>query len=310
MINQGQYPYRFTIFIPTYNRAKLLPRAFKSVEQQSFRDFEVVIVDDGSSDNSREIIEAWQTKVDFPVTYHYQKNQGKPAAHNAGIERAQGFFIVNLDSDDLLASNALELLDQHWQNIPDTDKPQFAGVEGLCAMLSDHSIAGDRFPQDIFDSDYLELRLKLHISGDKKNAIRTDVLREFPFPLFKGEKDIRESIIWNRMAKKYKFRYINEIIEIIEYQPDGLSAGAFWRRLRSPQSYQLTYQELANDYADYYSRRQNFKTMAKYIRFSLHCGISFKQQRATVHNKKLWLQAIAKGYINYLSDCHKIKRAT
>lgn len=309
MLNQDAYPHRFTIFIPTYNRAKLLPRALASVEAQSFRDFEVVIIDDGSSDDSREIVEAWQAKVDFPVHYHYQENRGKPAAHNAGIERAKGFFVVNLDSDDLLTPDALELLDRHWQAIPEADKPHFAGVEGLCAMLSDNSIAGDRFPSDVFDSDYLELRLKLHISGDKKNAIRTEVLREFPFPLFAGEKHIRQSVIWNRIARKYKFRYINEVIQLIEYQPDGLSAGAFWRRIRSPQSYRLTYRELVNDYPEFYSRGQNLKTMAKYVRFSLHCGVPLEEQRTEVKNRSLWWLALPKGYINYLSDKRKIKRA-
>jgi len=176
-------------------------------------------------------------------------------------------------------------------------------------MLRDNSIAGDRFPQDIFDSNYLELRLKLHISGDKKNAIRTDVLREFPFPLFPGEKHIRESVIWNRIARKYKFRYINEIIQYIEYQPDGLSAGAYWRRLRSPQSYRLTYQELVNDYAEYYSAAQNFKTMAKFIRFSLHCDIPLSQQRSEIKDKRLWLTALPKGWINYLRDRRKLNRA-
>lgn len=309
MLNEQQSRYRFTIFIPTYNRAQLLPRALESVEQQTFHDFEVVIIDDGSTDNTAEIVKVWQTRGDFPVLYHYQPNQGKPAAHNTGVEKAQGFFIVNLDSDDLLTPNALELLDQHWREIPDTDKPNFAGVEGLCAMLSDHSIAGDRFPEDIFDSNYLELRLKLHISGDKKNAIRTDVLREFPFPLFPGEKHIRQSVIWNRIARKYQFRYINEIIQYIEYQPDGLSAGAFWRRIHSPKSYRLTYQELVNDYAEYYSAAQNFKTMAKYVRFSLHCGVPLSRQRSEIKDKRLWLMALPKGWLSYLNDRRKIKAA-
>ena len=151
----------FTIFIPTYNRANLLPRAFSSIERQTFLNFEVLVIDDGSTDNTHEVVEEWRKRVNFPVDYHHQQNQGKPAAHNFALKFIHGFFTVILDSDDTLADNALELLLAHWNAIPDKQKLSYAGVEGLCALLKNGEVTGNHFPADVFDSDYLETRYRL-----------------------------------------------------------------------------------------------------------------------------------------------------
>lgn len=297
----------FTIFIPTYNRASLLPRAFASIEAQDFRDFEVLIIDDGSNDNTEQTVNRWRQQVDFPVHYTKQKNQGKPAAHNTALNHANGFFTVILDSDDILANNALQLLHQHWQTIPDDQKPDFAGVEGLCALLSNNQISGDKFPQDVLDSDYLETRHRLHIGGDKKNSIRTDILKAFPFPRFAGEKHIRESVVWNRIARQYKFRYINAIIQHIEYQSDGLSTGIFWRRINNPQGFLLAHQEMINDFSQYLTSKQRYREMIKYVRFSKHCHHSLLTQLRNTKNKRLCLLAQLEGNAAYLRDLVKIK---
>lgn len=298
----------FTIFIPSYNRATLLPRAFASIERQTSRDFEVLIIDDGSTDNTQDIVAEWSESVDFPVHYHWQENQGKPATHNFALQFANGFFTVILDSDDTLADNALALLLSQWESIPDEQKMHFAGVEGHCALLSNGQISGDNFPADIFDSNYLETRYHLHIAGDKKNAMRTEVLKAFPFPIFPGEKSIRESVVWNRIATKYKMRYINQVIQYIEYQPDGLSTGIFQRRVNNPQGFRFAYQEMLNDFSHYYSSSEQMKEMAKYIRFSFHCRIPMTQQRLEINNKALWLLMLCKGWINYRLDLAKIKK--
>lgn len=298
----------FTIFIPTYNRAHLLPRAFVSIESQTFKDFDVLIIDDGSNDNTEQTVKTWRQRVDFPVQYIKQQNQGKPAAHNAALNHIRGFFTVILDSDDLLASNALQRLHYHWQTIPDGEKTHFAGVEGLCAQLDSKKISGDKFPQDVLDSDYLETRHRLHIGGDKKNAIRTDVLKAFPFPRIEGEKHIRESVVWNRIARHYKFRYINEIIQYIEYQPGGLSTGVFWNRINNPQGFLLAHQEMINDFSNYLTTKERYREMVKYVRYSKHCHRSLIVQLHNINNKRLWLLAQLEGNMAYLRDLIKIKR--
>ena len=135
----------FTIFIPTYNRAYTLGRALQSISEQSFKDFEVLIIDDGSSDNTHELVEGWKKREIFPIRYHWQRNQGKHVAHNNAVKRARGYFFVLLDSDDMLHPRALERLKYHWDSIPDNKKEQFAGVEGLC-IYSDGRVKVDRFP--------------------------------------------------------------------------------------------------------------------------------------------------------------------
>ncbi len=301
---EAAYP-TFTIFIPTYNRAKLLPRAFTSIERQATRNFEVLIIDDGSTDNTFEVVTEWCKHVTFPVHYHHQANQGKPAAHNFALEFINGFFTVILDSDDILADDALALLLEHWNTIPDEEKKSFAGVEGHCALLKDKKISGNNFPADIFDSNYLETRYTLNISGDKKNAIRTDVLKEYPFPHFPGEKSIRDSVVWNRIAAKYKMRYINKTIQYIEYQAEGLSTGIFQRRVNNPQGFRLAHQEMLNNFSNYCSTTELMREMAKYIRFSFHGKIPIKQQLADIQYKALWLFMLPKGWINYRLDLHK-----
>lgn len=292
--------YTFTIFIPTYNRASLLPRALESIACQSYRDFEVLIIDDGSSDETKAVVSAWQAEHAIPVVYVWQQNQGKPAAHNAAVERARGEFIVILDSDDRLAERALEILKAHWDAIPLQDRARFAGVEGLCAELTSGQIVGDRFPQDVFDSTYLETRYRYGISGDKKNAIRTDVLQAFPFPIFPGEKHVPESLVWNRMSQRYSFRYINEIIEYVEYQRDGLSGHVSRLRRQNPQAFRLAFEELLNQHAAYCSFRQLYHAAVRYTRYSLLLQVGLGEQFRTMKHKTIWLLALPEGGLNWL----------
>jgi len=293
--------YTFTVFIPTFNRAHTLGRALQSINEQTFKDLEVVIIDDGSEDNTRELVEEWQKKAWFPIHYYWQENQGKHVAHNNVLKHAKGFFLVLLDSDDMLYPKALERLKYHWDAIPDEQKDGFAGVEGLCVDIQGR-VSRDRYPKDVMDSDYLTIVKKCNIMGDKKNAIRTDVLRQFPYPHFKGERHIRDDLIWKRISMHYKFRYINEPIQIIEYQPDGLSADVFSMRMRNPQGFRFYYLEEINTYSFLTRRHLRFRYHAKFVRYSLHCKVGFLQQYREVRSKFLWMLSIPRGIIGWLED--------
>lgn len=300
--------YTFTIFIPTYNRAHTLGRALESVAQQTFRDFEVLIIDDGSTDDTRALVEEWQTRAEFPIVYHRQENQGKNGAHNTALTLARGFFTVNLDSDDMLVPNALERLNYHWQQIPEAQREQFAGVEGLCAHMDSGAIAGTAFPQDVFDSDYYQVREKHHVKGDKKCAVRTDVMREFPYPRFPGERHVRPSLLWKRIARKYKFRYVNEVIERIEYQSDGLSSNRFSLRMKNPNGFRYYFLEEINHPWPGKTFSKALDDYTKYVRYSLHSGISYWQQWKEARLHPLWLLAIPTGTLHWLSDKIRMKR--
>jgi glycosyltransferase involved in cell wall biosynthesis len=298
---QCQAPF-FTIFIPTFNRAALLPRALASIERQTFRDFEVLIVDDGSTDRTRDIVAAWCDGVNFPVNYVWQENAGKIAAYNRAIDLVNGFLMVLLDSDDELTPRALELFHLNWNAIPQEERDRYAGVEGLSIVMPSGEVAGQAFPEDGMTSTYPEMRYKYGISGDKRHALRTSVMREFPFPLFPGEQHNRESLIWCRMAKRYVFRYFNAVVQQIHYQDDGLSAITSHRRRQSPRGFSLAFLEMINDHAQFCSPEQVRRDAGNYVRYALHAGIPLRSQQRAVKEKRLWWRALPGGVLHWLAD--------
>lgn len=292
----------FTVLIPTYNRAGLLLRALVSVEKQTFRDFDVVVMDDGSTDETRDVVDRWKMTVSFPVKYLRQENSGKIAAYNNAIPHIQGFFMVLLDSDDALVPTALELFYFNWHQIPENEREQYAGVEGLSEIMPSGEIAGELFPKNGMTSTYPEMRYKHGITGDKRHALRTSVMREYPFPLFAGEKHNRESIIWCRMAKKYVFRYFNEVVQEVYYQTDGLSAITSHRRQQSPHGFSLAFLEVVNDHAVVCSPKQLRRDTSNYIRYALHAGTSLVAQYHKMRDKRLWWKMMPEGVLRWFAD--------
>lgn len=233
-----------TILTPTYNRASLLPRLFDSLLRQTNKDFEWIVVDDGSTDDTREVVANLKEKCGgaFPMDYVYKANGGKHMAINMGVTRAQGelFFIV--DSDDLLTDDALETVANSWHDI--SDDKSFAGIAGLDIAMDTREVIGSGLPQEHIDCNAIDIRYRHHVTGDMKEVFRTEVLREFPFPEFAGERFCPEQLVWFRMARRYRLRYINKPIYIADYQPDGITAGITRARMRNPSASMLTYAEL------------------------------------------------------------------
>lgn len=295
-------PPLFTVFIPTFNRADTLPRALDSVQQQTLRDFEVLIVDDGSTDSTRELVTKWRSEVDFPVEYIHQENKGKHGAHNTALEHAHGELVAILDSDDALVPQALESLAEHWHAIPEADRRNFAGVEGLCIDMDTGEVAGSRYPDDVFDSTYHEIRHKYGVTGDKKGAIRAEVLREYRYPVFAGEKHVRPSLVWERMSLRYRVRYVNVPVQRIQYQAGGLSSDRFGLRLRNPNGYSLYFREAAEIFHRDGPMRLRRHLMANHVRYALHAGIGPIRQWQCVTARGLWLSAFPAGWLKRQSD--------
>jgi len=298
----------FTVFIPTYNRAHTLQRALDSISAQSFRDFEVVIVDDGSTDGTRDLVEKWKEKCGLPVTYVWQPNQGKHAAHNQGAELARGSFFITLDSDDMLAPGALEIFKSYWDGIPEPARQHYAGIEGLCAHLDDGRIDGDLFPEDIFDSNFLEIRKRYGIRGDKKNAIRTELVKENPYPRFEGERHFRPGLLWERLAHDYKFRYINKVVQIIEIQPDGISSDRLTLRTRNPRGFHYYFLESVNLHFHYDSPKDLYQNHVRLVRYGLHAGIGYIDQFWEVKHKVYWLLAVFTGTLEWMGDRFRTRK--
>lgn len=233
-----------TILTPTYNRASLLPRLFDSLLRQTSKDFEWIVVDDGSTDDTREVVANLKEKCGgaFPMGYVYKANGGKHMAINIGAERARGELLFIADSDDLLTDDALETVENSWHDI--SDDKSFAGIAGLDITMDTCEVIGSGLPQEHIDCNAIDIRYRHHVTGDMKEVFRTEVLREFPFPEFAGERFCPEQLVWFRMARRYRLRYINKPIYIADYQPDGITAGITRARMRNPSASMLTYAEL------------------------------------------------------------------
>jgi glycosyltransferase involved in cell wall biosynthesis len=263
-------PPTITVFVPTYNRAHLLGRVFESLNAQTFKDFEWVIVDNASSDNTEELVHSWQQDAAYEIRYRRKTFGGKHTSINVGVEMAQSEFFVMLDSDDWLVPTALERMLELWQAIPDQDR--FSAVVGLCAR-PDGSIVGDRFPSDPLDSNAVELNHGLKIRGDKMSLGRTAVMREFPFPFQESPGFVTESLVWNRMAQRYQERYVNEVFAIKDYQPDGLSDRALEMQIRMPLAARLYYLELSQ-VQQRIDLKERLKALVNYMKYSMHAGIT------------------------------------
>lgn len=209
-----------TVLTPTYNRSYTLTRLYESLCAQTYREFEWIIVDDGSKDNTSELVASWNnTKIN--LTYLKQDNGGKHRALNYGMQFVKGEYVFIVDSDDYLTKDALELVNS-WIKQIDNDN-SFAGVSGLRGYSVEQKIGSYPVGREYVDGTNLE-RKKLNLLGDKAEIYRTKLLKQYPFPEFKGEKFISECIVWDKLAEKgYKIRWFNKIIYIGEYLEDGLT---------------------------------------------------------------------------------------
>lgn len=227
-----------SIITPIYNRASLLPRIYDCLCSQSSKDFEWIIVDDGSTDNVRDTVDKMQPEG-FTVRLFQKVNGGKHTAVNMGIKEAMGELTLILDSDDELPEDAVATVSDAYKTIEGA--ADFAGVCGYMAHR-DGRIIG--LPLVEADFSEIELRYRYHVYGDMCEVFRTDVLREFPFPELKGERFCPESLVWNRIARKYKLHVFPKVIYLRDYIDGGLTDNIVRIRMNSPIASMMTYAEM------------------------------------------------------------------
>jgi glycosyltransferase involved in cell wall biosynthesis len=285
-----------TVFTPTYNRASLLLRLYDSLCKQTFNDFEWLIVDDGSQDDTERVVNTFIADGKLDIRYIKQANGGKHRAINRGVRVAKGelFFIV--DSDDWLPNDSLETITMYYSEIK--DDRMFAGVSGLDGFDDGKNI-GDSLPQETIDCNSLDLRFKYKVSGDMSEVFRTEIMKEFPFPEIDGEKFCSEAVVWNRIANKYKLRYFNKIIYTAEYQPDGITSGIVKARMNSPIASMICYSELCSYRIPFL---QKVKAAINYWRFRFCSKIDAKPTISL-----LWSWTIPLGHLMHLKDIKETK---
>lgn len=221
-----------TVFTPTYNRSSYLPNLFSSLLKQNFSSFEWIIVDDGSSDKTSDVVEEFRKKASFDITYIRQENSGKHIAINTGLEQAKGklFFIV--DSDDYLKSDALRTIWNNYKEVEDNEL--FCGISSVRCTKDDLRIGGE-VNWRYLDCSPIELRSKYKVKGDMAEAWVTSILKKHSFPIIKDEKFCAESLIWNRLSANHIVRYFNEKLYVCEYLDGGLSDNSLGNRIKAPQ---------------------------------------------------------------------------
>lgn len=297
--------YTFTVFTPTYNRAHLLHRVYESLEAQTFRDFEWLVVDDGSTDCTGDLIRQWQKLAGFPIHYVAKEHRGKYAAANLGAQIAQGELFLFIDSDDAALPHALERYKFHWDSIPADQKKQFSAVSAH-VQDPEGNLVGSRFPFDPTDSDSLEIRYKYRVTGEKRGFHRTAVMRMFPYPCYEDETVVPDSWLWNQIARKYKTRYVNEVLMVYYQHPESLSANGFVARARNPKGARRYYLDLVSiDYP--YPYPALIKGYANYVRFSLHAGVGPAVLLRQAPSSLTCLAAWPLGAALYLRDRRALK---
>jgi glycosyltransferase involved in cell wall biosynthesis len=214
-----------TIFTPTYNRAELLKRLYQSLQQQINKNFEWIIVDDASTDETEQMVSEWIDKEhkEFAIRYYKQPHGGKHRALNKGFDKAHGIYFFIVDSDDYLTEDATDKVEQWGKTVE--ARGDIAGVSGL-RTFADGTV--DVTSDAVDDTLWIECdnfeRGKYNLLADMAEAYKTEIVRKYPFPEFEGEDFVTEAVCWNAVAADgYKLRWYRYPIYQCEYLEDGLT---------------------------------------------------------------------------------------
>ena len=225
---------KLTIFTPAYNRAHTLPRTYESMCRQACKEFIWLIVDDGSQDNTAELVKQWQSQDNgFEIRYVYKENGGMHTAHNTAYEHIDTELNTCIDSDDKLAPGAVEHILAKWEQV------KGCGYAGIIALDSDFdgNVIGKGFPEGMTETTVIGY-YSAGGSGDKKLIYRTEIIKKYPpYPVFEGEKYVSLAYKYRLIDQTFKMAVLNEVVCHVEYQPDG-STGTMWRQyLKNPKGW-------------------------------------------------------------------------
>ena len=197
----------FTVFTPTFNRADTLERLFRSLQRQHKKNFYWLIVDDGSTDGTRQLVETFKQVADFKISYFWQKNQGKYVAINRGAELAESLLIITIDSDDELLPEATEYFERGWHQMSDAEKEEFTGITAR-SVNQNGELVGEKQAAYTLDFDSATATFIADLRGERVGFHRVEVLRNHPFPEGLPTRFIPEGRVWLDIARGYKTRFV------------------------------------------------------------------------------------------------------
>ncbi|MGL5117736.1 MAG: glycosyltransferase family A protein [Plesiomonas shigelloides] len=289
---------KLTIFTPIYNREILIRRVYESLINQKFKDFEWLIINDGSTDNSEQIIKSFIEENKINIRYYFKKNGGKHTAYNLAIEKAKGDLFLILDSDDIVLENGIYKILNIWEKY--RDKKKLLGISGV-DLDKNLNIIGDFYPKDGLVCSHLEMREKFRIKGDKTEIFQTKYLKGLYFEKYKNEKFLTEAILFDKLYSKYKTIFFNIPLIIRDYQKDGLSDNSL--RLRTQNPLGAMYYYLQNSKLCI-TKLKMYRSKINYFRFYYHSKNKYKED-IEIKNRHSFFKIIGKIY--YYKDLIKLK---
>lgn len=227
-----------TVFTPTFNRAFCLGNCYTSLVNQTAKDFKWLIIDDGSSDNTKELVATWILENKIDIQYHYQNNQGMHGAHNTAYSLIDTELNVCIDSDDFMPDNAVEIIINNWGKIKNNSK--YAGLIGLDADKNG-KIIGSKMPNGLTETTLTAIYNKHKVTGDKKLVLKTEIVKKYPtYPIFKGERFVPLGYLYQLIDQDYKLYPINDVLCIVEYLADGSSLNMLAQYRKHPKGFGFT----------------------------------------------------------------------
>lgn len=284
-----------TIFSPVYNRADKIQNLYQSLVAQTNRNFVWMIVNDGSKDDIDIVINSFIKEKKINIQYYKQINQGKHVAHNFGVAHCETSFFTCVDSDDILLSNAVEeIVDFINKNITALTNIGISGIVAYRGYTATEKIG--LYPSSLEAASLSELYLNKGMTGDTFLIFKTSVIRSYPFPVFKGENFLRESIAYDLIDIKYRYLLLAKILYISEYCADGLTKNASKLELKAPLGAALFRYHEAKKTKDLKHKIRNF---AAYVFFS-RLAHNEKECRKKLRFKYpfYWLLSFS-GFIKY-----------
>ncbi|PFB95602.1 glycosyl transferase family 2 [Bacillus cereus] len=248
-----------TIFTPTYNRGYLIQQCYESLCRQSNKNFVWLIVDDGSTDNTEQIIDSFIKEEKIKIIYFKQLNSGKQVAHNTGVLMCKTGIFVCLDSDDYLSDDAVQLIYDMWDKV-ENDR----GLAGIVALKGKNfnEVVGTQMPDNIEKSSIFDLYDKHKFKGDAMLVFKTEILKKYLFPVFEGEKFITEAVVYDQISQKYEMKLLNRVLYFCEYLDDGYSKNIQLVHQKNPKGYMFFLAERIKNAKDLKSK---YKAVAYYI---------------------------------------------
>ena len=252
-----------TIFTPAYNRAHTLPRTYHSLCRQTCKDFEWLIIDDGSTDNTKALVEQWQQENKIPIRYIYQENQGMHGAHNTAYRNITTELNTCIDSDDWMPDDAVEKIIQFWK---EKGSNNYAGIIGLDAYESG-KIVGSPFPDNLTETTLRNYHEVIKGRGDKKLVYRTEIIKKYPeYPVFAGEKYISLGYKYSLIDNDYNLLVTNQIFCYVEYQSDGSSNNMWKQYWNNPKGFAFIHKD---DMLNSMTLKRRFIVCCHYVSHSI-----------------------------------------